>query len=131
MKKRLEKSKKTRYLSKDPDGRRIASRHSNRITFVDEIGKLEPYGRQFDYPSFTVNAKVISEEVKGVNEDTGIFMLEINGYQYKAVWFKYALSPMFRTFRLQEHYRMVVEIKDQWFQGKRNIQIMIRHGEPI
>ena len=108
-----------------PAGTRIG------LPFVDEIGKLEPYGRQFDYPSFTVNAKVISEEVKGVNEDTGIFMLEINGYQYKAVWFKYALSPMFRTFRVQEHYRMVVEIKDQWFQGKRNIQIMIRHGEPI
>jgi len=108
-----------------PSGSRIS------LNLIDEIGELEPYGRQFDYPSFTVEAKVIDSEVKGVNNDTGIFSLEIGGYTYKAVWFKYSLSPMFKTFNNQEYYRMVIEIKDKWYQGRRSIQIMIKHGEPI
>ncbi len=107
--------------------------HGTRInlSLVDEIGKLEPYGRQFDYPTFTINAKIIDEEVKGTNKDTGIFSIEIDGTTYKAVWFKYSLSPMFKTFRKQQYYRMIIEIKDKWFQGRRDIQIMIRHAEPI
>jgi len=38
---------------------------------------------------------------------------------------------MFKTFNNQEYYRMVIEIKDKWYQGRRSIQIMIKHGEPI
>lgn len=101
------------------------------LELVDEIGKLEPYGRQFDYPTFTVEAKIIDVQIKGTNEDTGIFELEINGYKYKAVWFKYTLSPMCGIFKKQETYRMVIEIKDQWYQGRRNIQIQVKHGEPM
>lgn len=108
-----------------PSGSRI------NLAFIDEIGTLEPYGRQFDYPCFTVEAKVITSDVTGTNKDTGIFSLEIDGFTYKAVWFKYTLSPMFQTFENQKYYRMVIEIRDKWYLGNRSIQIMIRHGEPI
>jgi single-stranded-DNA-specific exonuclease len=101
------------------------------LDLVDEIGKLEPYGRQFDYPSFTVEAKVIDVTVTGANKDTGMFEIEINGYKHKAVWFKYSLSPMFNTFAKQQTYKMVIEIKDRWYEGRRYIQMMIKHGEPM
>lgn len=98
---------------------------------IEEMGKLEPYGRQFDYPAFTVDAKVIELAIKGENNDTGIFKLQINGSNIKAVWFKFNLNFMFEKIQLNNTYRMVVEIKENWYQGNMTPQIMIKHAEPL
>lgn len=104
-----------------------------RITtdLIDEIGRLEPYGRQFDYPTFTIDGRIINFELKGAQKDTGIFDLSIDGVSYKAVWFKFNLHYLFGTIRPNRNYRMIIEIRDNWYNGNRKPQLMIRHATLI
>lgn len=99
---------------------------------IDEISRLDPYGRQFDYPSFTLRARVVSYELKGsVHKDTGVFVLNIDGVEYKAVWFKFVLNYLCGSIKVNSNYDMVVEIRDNWYMGTRRPQISIRHAVPV
>lgn len=96
---------------------------------IDEINRLEPYGRQFDYPSFTLRARIVSKKLSEKG-DTGMFVLNIDGYEYKAIWFKFNLSYLFGSIKEGETYDMVVEIRENWYNGRRYPQISIKHAEP-
>lgn len=96
---------------------------------IDEINRLEPYGRQFDYPSFTLRARIVSKKLSEKG-DTGMFVLNIEGYEYKAIWFKFNLSYLFGSIKEGETYDMVVEIRENWYNGRRYPQISIKHAEP-
>jgi single-stranded-DNA-specific exonuclease len=96
---------------------------------IDEINRLEPYGRQFDYPSFTVRGRIVSKKLSEKG-DTGMFVLNIDGYEYRAIWFKFNLSYLFGSIKEGEVYDMVVEIRENWYNGRRYPQISIKHAEP-
>jgi len=96
---------------------------------IDEINRLEPYGRQFDYPSFTLRGRIVSKKLSEKG-DTGMFVLNIDGYEYKAIWFKFNLSYLFGSIKEGETYDMVVEIRENWYNGRRYPQISIKHAEP-
>ncbi len=96
---------------------------------IDEINRLEPYGRQFDYPSFTLRARIVSKKLSEKG-DTGMFVLNIDGYEYRAIWFKFNLSYLFGSIKEGEVYDMVVEIRENWYNGRRYPQISIKHAEP-
>ncbi len=96
---------------------------------IDEINRLEPYGRQFDYPAFTLRGRIVSKRLSEKG-DTGMFVLNIDGYEYKAIWFKFNLSYLFGSIKEGEIYDMVVEIRENWYNGRRYPQISIKHAEP-
>lgn len=108
-----------------PDGYEINE------AFVDEIGKLEPYGRQFDYPTFTIEAEVINLEIKGKNADTGIFELKFRDKRYKGVFFKYTINAASNFVAAGGTYRFVVAAKFNYFRKRRTVQLMISHAEEI
>lgn len=115
------------------DGELPSSRRIDK-QLIDEINALEPYGRQFDYPTFTVQARVVEFTMKGKDEknlDTGMFKLLLNGNNYKAIWFKFNLNYMYGKIELNKEYRMVIEIRENWWQGTMYPQIMIKHAEPV
>lgn len=103
------------------------------LKLVREIEGLEPYGRQFDYPTFTVDALVTSITALGKDPDKPKehfkFGLMINGKEYEAVWFKLSHHPMFETIRVDGIYRMVIQVGSNWFRGREKVQIMITHAE--
>jgi single-stranded-DNA-specific exonuclease len=99
--------------------------------FVEEISGLEPYGRQFDYPTFTIEAEVERLDIKGSNEDTGIFQLNYNGEHYKGVWFKYILSSASEYIRVGCKYRFVVAPKFNYYNNSRTVQLMISYAEEL
>lgn len=102
------------------------------LELYDTLKTLEPYGRQFDYPSFTVNAKVIDHKIVGANEDTGSFDIFCNNQKYtRAMWFKYGINPMKQYIKNGQEYKMVVQVKENWYNGKRYPQIQILHAEPL
>lgn len=101
------------------------------LRLIDEISKLEPYGRQFDYPTFQVKGKIIDFELVGKNKDTGSFVINIDGIEYRAMWFKFILSYLYKSVQKNKNYNMVIEIKDNWFKGRRSPQIILRHAEEI
>lgn len=100
-------------------------------SFVEELSTLEPYGRQFDYPAFTIIAEVEDLEIKGKNEDTGIFQLKYNNTTYKGVWFKYILNPSSQFIQQNGTYRFVVEPRFNYYRGRRTVQLSIQHAEMI
>lgn len=108
-----------------PNGTRID------LKLIDEISKLEPYGRQFDYPTFQVKGRIVDYEIVGKNKDTGSFVINIEGVEYRAMWFKFILSYLYKSVQRNKNYNMVIEIKDNWYKGNRKPQIIIRHAEEI
>lgn len=99
--------------------------------FVDELAGLEPYGRQFDYPAFTIEAEVVELDIKGKNEDTGIFMLRYKNKNYKGVWFKFILNPSSEFIQPGNTYKFVVEPRFNYFRNRRTVQLSINHAEMI
>lgn len=100
------------------------------LELFDTLKQLEPYGRQFDYPTFTVRAKVVSHELKN---DTGMFRLMIDNHSNlcKGVWFKFNHNPMKKYIQDGSYYKMVVQVKENWYQGQRSASIQILHAEPV
>lgn len=100
-------------------------------SFIDEIATLEPYGRQFDYPSFTIEAEVAELNICGKNEDTGRFSINYQNKLFTGMWFKFVLNPFHKEIAVGNKYRFVVSPKFNYFRGKRTVQLMIMHAEHI
>jgi single-stranded-DNA-specific exonuclease len=101
------------------------------LNFVDELLRLEPYGNGFDYPIFKMKAHITSIEIKGKGKDTGIFQILFGGNEYKGIWFKYDQSIMFNQIHKGDHCELAVQVRDNFFRGKRTISIQILHANKI
>ena len=100
------------------------------LKFIDEILKLEPYGNGFEYPTFKIQAQIQSIEIKGKNKDTGIMNIIFGNNVYKAVWFKYNQSPMFNKVKNGDICDMAISIREQFWNGRRQISIQVIHANP-
>lgn len=101
------------------------------LKFIDEILKLEPYGNGFEYPTFKINATIISIEIKGKNKDTGIMEIMFGSTQYKAVWFKFDQSVMFNKLKKGDFCEMAVQITEHVWKGRRSVNIQVIHANKI
>lgn len=99
--------------------------------FLDEVLGLEPYGRQFDYPAFTIEASVkwMVDEPCGKNKDTGRLTLNFRGHDYNSIWFKMTLNPFWTNVQVNKTYKFVVEPRFNYFRGNRTVQFTIKHVE--
>jgi single-stranded-DNA-specific exonuclease len=132
----LEKSVKIRVNSDEiypkvwtdgplPDGKFIG------LDLIDEINRLEPYGRQFDYPAFTIEATIIDKQIRGEKKDTGLFVLSVGGVEIKGIWFKFTSNPFHNKVNIGKTYEMVVEVRENFFRGKRTCQLQMLHAKNI
>lgn len=100
------------------------------FNLLDEIQKLEPYGRSFDYPSYSATGFVKSIDIVGANKDTASLVIIINNIEYKAVWFKFSSNPMNGKIIANQRCRFVINIKDNYFRNQRYISLQIIHAVP-
>tara|TARA_Y100000588_G_scaffold310178_1_gene335581 strand:+ start:29476 stop:31392 length:1917 start_codon:yes stop_codon:yes gene_type:complete len=101
------------------------------LNFVDELLKLEPYGNGFDYPIFKMKAHITSIEVKGKNKDTGIMRVLFGKDEYKATWFKYDQSVMFNKLKKGDYCELAVQVRDNFWKGKRTVSLQVLHANII
>ncbi len=99
--------------------------------FIEEIATLEPYGRQFDYPSFTIEAEVADVKICGKNNDTGRLQIVYQGRTYTAMWFKFILNPFHKNIVPGQKYKFVIQPKFNYYRGQRSVQVMIQHAEEL
>lgn len=97
----------------------------------EEISALQPYGRGFDAPSFTINARVVGLDIIGERKDTARLLLNINNSLYTGIWFKFVLSDCYNTIKVNGQYRMVVTISENWYGGNKKIQLQVAYAEPL
>ena len=103
----------------------------NLLRSVDELLKLEPYGNGFDYPIFKMKAHITSIEVKGKNKDTGIMRVLFGKDEYKATWFKYDQSVMFNKLKKGDYCELAVQVRDNFWKGKRTVSLQVLHANII
>lgn len=97
--------------------------------FLDEILFLEPYGNGFDYPTFVLEASILSFEIKGKNKDTAMGKILFGQQELDIIWFKYDQSVMFQKLKNGQYCRFAVQIRDSVFRGKHEIKIHIVHAD--
>jgi single-stranded-DNA-specific exonuclease RecJ len=100
------------------------------LDLVDELLKLEPYGRSFDYPTFAISGFVESIDIVGKNKDTGKMSININNVSHQAMWFKYTSNAMHNKIHPNQRCRFVVRITDNFFRGNRKVSLQVVHAVP-
>lgn len=97
---------------------------------VDELAKLEPYGREFPAPLFQGTFTVAS--ARAIGDGTHCTMaLTYSGISVKAVWFRCIGEDGSMPVQPGATYRLVFGLKDNVWQGKRSLQLMVCHARPI
>jgi single-stranded DNA-specific DHH superfamily exonuclease len=99
------------------------------LDFVDELLKLEPYGNKFPYPNYALTATINSVKIVGKNNDTGMFNINYNNKSYKAIWFKYSNSPMFNKIQPGDRCRIILEVRDQFYNQQRSVSLQIQYAQ--
>lgn len=103
---------------------------------VNEIMALEPYGRQFDYPSFIIEASIEEFKLVGKEEtkETGSFIINYNGTKYRGVAFKFDRDPMCQELlegTQGKRYKIMFEPRFNYFRGEKSVQLQIKKCEEI
>lgn len=102
------------------------------LNFVDELLKLEPYGNGFDYPIFKMKAHIVSSvDIKGKNKDTAIMQVLFGETTYKATWFKYDQSVMFNKIKKGSFCEFAVQVRDNFWKGRRTVSLQVLHANII
>lgn len=100
------------------------------LNLVDELLALEPYGRSFDQPTFALSGFITNLELVGKNNDTAKLILNIKGYEYKAMWFNFTTNPMFKKIAVNSRCRFVIRATDNFFKGNRTVSLQVVHAVP-
>lgn len=95
------------------------------LNFVDELGKLDPFGREFESPVFESEATIVN--IKPVGQ-TGVHLsltikLE-NNQTHRAIWF----SADDAGFKLNpgDNVHLAFSISDNIFRDNRQLQLMVK-----
>lgn len=99
------------------------------FNFLNEILFLEPYGNGFDYPTFVMEANILSFEIIGKNKDTAKGKILFGNQELEIIWFKYDQSVMFQKLKNGQFCRFAVQIRESFFRGNRDIKIHVVHAD--
>lgn len=98
------------------------------LATVDDLARLEPYGRGFPAPVFRGVFDIV--EAKSMGKDRTHLRLTLSRAQVRCqgVWFSARRGPD-EAFPVQSALRSVAllfELKDNWFRARRSLQLVIR-----
>lgn len=95
------------------------------INLLNELMKLEPFGREFETPVFEITG--ILSEIKYVGDGTHAkIQFLVDNKKYSGIWFNMRRSlqePVTLFPGMKAH--MAVSLKDNYFRGQRNFDIQI------
>ena len=94
------------------------------INVLDELDKLEPWGRDFAYPTFKGNFEVRNIQLLGDGSHLKLSLW--NGVNLKdAIWFNALQSGSEVDFNIGCHLNLVYSLKSNWYRNNRKIQLQI------
>lgn len=103
------------------------------LDFISELNNLlEPFGREFEPPTFETQGKVLSISLMGQTKVHARLGLMIDEVWLEAVWFHCKESqeqPM--PVAIGEEVKLVFSPKLQTFRGERQLSCQIIHLEPV
>ncbi|MBS0286154.1 MAG: single-stranded-DNA-specific exonuclease RecJ [Proteobacteria bacterium] len=100
------------------------------INFAEElVSKLEPFGREFEFPTFELSGKIVSLDLLGQTKTHARVGLAVEDLWFEAVWFncKRANEPL--SVRVGDKVKVVFAPKLQTFRGQRKLNCQIVHLE--
>lgn len=98
------------------------------LSTLDALTSLEPYGREFDPPTFVVPIKVYDARPVGKDGTHLKMTVLIDGSPFQAIWFRArrsAKDPLPVTPGVQAN--AVLQLKDNIYRGERRLDLQIIH----
>lgn len=95
---------------------------------VDELIQLEPFGREFDRPTFELNATLTAVKTIGQDANHAKLTLNIAGHAYPAIWFNCCSEDNPLTYTVGDAVSCVVSLQDNHYYT-RELQLQILHLE--
>ena len=95
------------------------------LDILQELNKLEPYGREFETPVFQANAKLINLRIIGDGTHARV-TLDISGKIHQGVWFSMRQSntePI--KFKIGEQVTVVYSLKENNFNDTRKCELQV------
>jgi len=94
---------------------------------VDTLLRLEPYGRDFDYPVFEADLEVVSARPVGQEPVHLSLQVRAGDALHRAIWFRALAQPGADwPVAVGTKARFLVELKDNWYRGQRSINLLVR-----
>lgn len=101
------------------------------VATLDALAQLEPYGREFEAPSFVASFEVLDVRVLGDGRHARL-ILRVGSQPIPAIWFRFRREP-------DDPYpvepgqtgRFVIGLASRTDRGRRLLELRIAHGEPL
>ena len=106
----------------------VLSPEQMHLATLDSLKTLGPYGREFEIPLFQGQFELLRWAMVGSDQTHAQLWLQgPNRQVFQAIWF-YACEPGSRlTLRTNQLLNLVYELNENWYQGVRSLQLIVRH----
>ncbi len=102
------------------------------IDFAEKlVSSLEPFGREFEFPTFEVQGKIVSLDLIGQTKVHAKVGLVITDLWFEAVWFNCKSQDGPLSVAVGDEVKAVFAPKLQTFRGQRKLNCQIVHLEAI
>lgn len=102
------------------------------LNHIQELGELEPYGREFDPPTFDGYFRVLT--MKAMGDGTHLMFTAENklGHTFDFVWFNAKVDPAdSNPLNLADQVRIAFTIRANTFRGTTRVQHLVKYVEPF
>ncbi len=102
------------------------------LDFIEKlVGQLEPFGREFEFPTFEATGTILSLNLMGQTKVHARVGLAVEDLWFEAVWFNCCEKDGPMPVAVGESVRVVFAPKLQTFRGQRKLNCQIVHLEAI
>lgn len=100
------------------------------LSYLPQIAALQPYGREFDTPVFTMTATVESMRPVGDQTHLQVKLRDAAGGQHAGIWFRAIGSDGVPPVKVGERRQFAFELDANTFRNRTSVQLKIRGAAP-
>jgi len=97
----------------------------------DQLHSLEPYGREFDRPIFSLDATLQNFRFVGMDKKHAQIFCVKNGKSIKGIWFNAKDYCDNDSFQLQDSVRVCFELKKEEFCGNISVVMQVKYMQKL
>lgn len=110
----------------------VISDNSLTLETIELISQIEPFGREFDVPIFTLNAQLVSHRFVGQTlEHLQLLVRSESGKEYKAIWFFASRYPQSFKFEKNDHLEVVFRLNEEEFNNRRSLGLIVEYCDYV
>ncbi|MCF6765066.1 single-stranded-DNA-specific exonuclease RecJ [Thiotrichales bacterium 19S3-7] len=99
---------------------------------IELLNQIEPFGREFDAPVFTLKGELVSHRFVGKTlEHQQLLVRSHSGKEYKAIWFFASRHPQSFKFQKGDYLEMAFRLNEEEFNNRRSLGLIVEYCDYV